>query len=66
MAITIRLGLGRSKTGKILERNTKWFTLKEKNHAIEEWNKTHQKIFISRNFKPYKEITIDELINLKQ
>lgn len=64
MATTIRLGLGREKTGKILDRETKWYTLGQKSHAIDEWNKNHKKIFVSRNCRAFKEITIDELINL--
>lgn len=61
-SITIRIGLGRSPSGKILDKDTRWFTDKEE--AIDEWVKTHKPIYVSIGGKAYKEIKIDKLIAL--
>lgn len=71
MSIVIRIGLGRSKSGKILDRNTKWFSIADKEdwgRCVHEWSlKTNsgKPIFISRNGRAYKEISGVELIKLK-
>lgn len=58
--ITIRIGLGRSPSGKILDKNTRWFIDKDK--AIEEWEKTHKPIFVSKGGKKkYEPMTIEQL-----
>lgn len=61
---TIRIGAGRSKYGKILDRDTKWYTLEQKEHAIECAVETGKKIYISEKGSAYKEITLKELRNL--
>lgn len=61
-SIIIRLGLGRSRSGKILDKDTKWFT--DKNEAINNFVSTNKPIFISVGGKKYKEINIDQLIKL--
>lgn len=42
---TIRIGDGRSKYGKILDRNTKWYTFEQKDHAIKCAIETGKKIY---------------------
>lgn len=61
---TIRIGDGRSKYGKILDRNTKWYTLEQKDHAIKCAIETGKKIYISEKGSAYKEITLNELKSL--
>ena len=71
MAITIKIGLGRSKTGKILDRNTKWFSInniKDWERCVHEWSlkeNSGKPLFISKNGGKYKEITGVELIKMK-
>ena len=48
--LTIRIGLGRSSTGAILDRETTWFRFEEKDHAVEQAIKTKKPIFISSKF----------------
>lgn len=43
--VTIRVGLGRSSSGKILDKDTKWFT--DKNEAINYLATTNKPIFVS-------------------
>ena len=61
--LTIRIGLGRSSTGAILDRETTWFRFEEKDHAIEQAIKTKKPIFISSKFG-YRQITLEQLHNL--
>ena len=61
-SVTIRVGLGRSCSGKILDRDTRWFIDKEK--AIDYWTKTNKPIFVSVGGKKYQKIKIDQLIAL--
>lgn len=71
MGTTLRIGLGRSKSGKILDRDTKWLnlnTIEEWKVAVKEWsNKRIDKkpIFISKNGRAYKEISGVELLEYK-
>ena len=60
--VVIRVGLGRSKSGKILDRDTKWFS--DKWNAIDFCGKVSKPIYISVNGKKYQEIKIDQLIGL--
>ena len=62
--ITIRIGEGRSKYGKILDRDTEWYTDSEKDDAIKCAMNTGKKIYISENRSPFKEITLQELKEL--
>ena len=57
----IRIGDGRSASGKILDKETTWFRLEEKEDAIVEAMKTNKRIYVSRNGKRYKEITLEQL-----
>lgn len=71
MGTIIRIGLGRSKSGKILDRNTTWFSLK----TIEDWERcvtewslkknSGKPIFMSRSGRAYKEISGTKLLQLK-
>jgi len=58
--VTIRVGEGRSPSGKILDRDTRWF--KEINAAMEYHLLTCKKIYISKNNKKYFEVSLNELI----
>ena len=58
-SLTIRVGLGRSSSGKILDKDTKWFT--DKNEAINYLATTNKPIFVSVEGKKYQEINIDQL-----
>lgn len=68
--IVIRIGLGQTKSGKILDRDTTSFVVNkrtgqnEKDHAITQHLATNKPIFISRNGKKYEEITLEQLRNL--
>ena len=44
-SLTIRVGLGRSSSGKILDKDTQWFT--DKNKAINYFVSTNKPIFVS-------------------
>lgn len=59
--VTIRIGAGRTKYGKILDRDTEWYTLEQKEHAINAAIRTGKKIYISDKRQPYQEITLEEL-----
>lgn len=60
----IRIGDGRTSTGKILDPDTRWFAFDEKDYAIKEAISTGKRIYISKNKGAYKLITIAELIDL--
>ena len=68
--IVIRIGLGQTKSGKILDRETTAFVINkrtgqnEKQHAIEQHLMTNKPIFISKNGRKYEEITLEQLKNL--
>ena len=68
--IVIRIGLGQTKSGKILDRDTTAFVINkrtgqnEKDHAIAQHLKTNKPIFISRNGRKYEKITLEQLRNL--
>lgn len=68
MSITIRIGLGQTKSGKILDRNTQWYyisaTTNGKMAAIKYHDETNKSIFISVNGRAYKKITREQLVNL--
>lgn len=60
--VTIRLGLGRSPSGKVLDKDTQWFN--DKNLAIKEWERNKKRIFVSVGGKGYKEVSLEYLISL--
>ena len=69
--IVVRIGLGRSKSGKILDRNTTWFNLDSKEaweRCVHEWSlkkNSGKPIFASRNGRAYREINGVQLLKLK-
>ena len=62
----IRLGLGHTSSGKILDKETHWYNLEnDKNDILKDVNISLNKpIFISRNKTKYEEITYNELVDL--
>lgn len=70
MSIVIRIGLGRSKSGKILDRNTTWHNIQdEKSWAscVREWSQgSNKSLFISRNGRAYRPITGVKLLELRK
>lgn len=71
MATIVRIGEGRSKSGKILDGSTKWFTISDKEswgRCVNEWSlkeNSGKPLFISRNGRAYKKISGVDLIKLK-
>ena len=72
MGTILRIGLGRSKSGKILDRDTKWFNLNTKeewSRAVNEWShkrNSGKPIFISKNGRAYKEIKPVQLLEMSK
>lgn len=62
----VRLGLGQSSSGKILDKHTHWYNLEfDGKEILNDVNISLNKpIFISKNKTKYKEITYNELVNL--
>lgn len=62
----VRLGLGHTSYGKILDKETHWYNLEnDKNDILKDVNISLNKpIFISRNKTKYEEITYNELVDL--
>ena len=62
----VRLGLGHTSSGKILDKETHWYVLEnDKNDILKDINISLNKhIFISRNKTKYEEITYNELVDL--
>lgn len=64
----IRIGLGRSASGKILDRNTTWHNVHD--HAswsgcVSEYCNHNKPLFMKKDNKPYVEITKEQLLALK-
>lgn len=62
--IVIRIGLGRSASGKILDKETKWFISKDESLNYYK-SHTDKPIFISINKTKYKEISYKDLVKLE-
>lgn len=62
--VIIRVGEGQSSSGKILDRNTHWYKIEEKEHAIKDAIESKKKIYITYHNKKYVEISIDKLKKL--
>ena len=62
----VRLGLGQTISGKILDKQTHWYNLENnKNDILKDVNISLNKpIFISRNKTKYEEIRYNELVDL--
>jgi len=62
--VIIRIGEGRSPSGKILDRETQWLnisSLENKLNAIKIAEETKKKIYLSNNHKKFEEITLAQL-----
>lgn len=66
-SIVIRVGLGRSKSGKILDGGTKWFanTHSSIEEAIAYARETYRDVFLSKNGAAYRKIKISDLENMR-
>ena len=67
MANVIRVGLGKTKSGKILDRETQWFNADSQKSllmALERFHETHKPLFISRGNKAYEELSLQELLDM--
>lgn len=60
----IRIGRGRTPSGAILDRDTTWFNISEKDDAIKQAIETKKPIYVSYNSRAYREITLEQLQNL--
>lgn len=62
MSKNYRLGLGRSKSGKILDRNTKWFNdaLGVLKHITEHPEDSGKSLYVSINGAAYVKTSLDE------
>ena len=62
----VRLGLGQTSSGKILDKETHWYNLEnDKNDILKDVNISLNKpIFISRNKTKYEEIMYNKLVDL--
>ena len=65
--IVIRVGLGRSKSGKILDGGTKWFANTDSSikEAIAYARETLRDVFLSKNGAAYRKIKISDLENMR-
>jgi hypothetical protein len=65
-SIVIRVGLGRSKSGKVLDGGTKWFANTDNSikEAIAFARETHRDVFLSRNGSAYRKIKLSVLENM--
>lgn len=69
MGTILKIGLGRSKSGKILDRDTIWLNLnngEDYNKAAKEVDNTKKPLFISINEKAYIEITPTQFYQMKE
>lgn len=69
MKYILRVGLGRSESGKILDSNTNWYvyqnSIDEREAAIRAAITTNRDIYISINKGKYHKISFDQIRNLK-
>lgn len=70
MGTILRIGLGQTESGKILDRDTKWLNLNTKeewSNAVKEWSykrNSGKPIFISKSGRAYKEIKPTQLLEM--
>ena len=66
--IVIRIGLGQTPSGKILDRDTHFYSITanhcEKQAALDYHDETKKPIFVKVNGKAYQKITREQLVNL--
>ena len=61
----IRVGEGQIKSGKILDRDTRWFKLKDAEEAIRYAQDMNKELYVSINKQGYRKINIEMLLRLK-
>ena len=61
----IRVGEGQTKSGKILDSDTRWFELKDAEEAIRYAQDTNKELYVSINKQGYRKINIEMLLRLK-
>lgn len=61
----IRVGEGQTKYGKILDRDTRWFELKDVEEAIRYAQDMNNELYVSINKQGYRKINIEMLLRLK-
>ena len=70
-SLVVRIGLGRSKTGKILDQDTEWHNIQDYDSwkkCVNEWaDKKHsgKPLFLSRNGRAYKPLSGEQLLALR-
>ena len=64
MMIVIRVGEGQTKSGNILDRDTRWFELKDAEEAIRYAQDMNKKLYLSINKQGYRKINIEILLRL--
>ena len=71
MVVEIRVGDGRTASGKILDRHTTYYLynpgkrIDERKHAVEEARKTGKQIWVSINGRKYRRSSIVEILTLE-
>ena len=65
MMTVIRVGKGQTKSGKILDRETRWFELKDAEEAIRHAQDMNKELYVSINKQGYRKINIEMLLRLK-
>ena len=70
MAQVVRIGEGRSKSGKILDASTKWLSVNTKEQwerCIHEWSlkeNSGKPVYLSKSGRAYKQISGEQLLRL--
>ena len=64
MRVVIKIGEGQLPSGKILDRNTKWYNLSSYKEAIQDAENRHRNIYVSINNQKYRKFTVEQLIKL--
>ena len=60
----IRVGKGQTKSGKILDSDTRWFELKDAKEAIRYAQDMNKELYVSINKQGYRKINIEMLLRL--
>lgn len=60
----IRVGEGQTQSGKILDRDTRWFELKDAEEAIRYAQDMNKELYVSINKQGYRKINIEMLLKL--
>lgn len=60
----IRVGEGQTKSGKILDRDTRWFELKDAEEAIRYAQDMNKELYVSINKQGYRKINVKLLLEM--